>query len=257
MEMNKSSSKMKLIFTAAAFRVVAGAAIAAFVTADRAAAQSIAQTSASEAVDKVFEKHALDRKEFSVFARRRVPSSVRPLQRSTFSSLQKYFSVQQQDKVKEFLGALDYLVSLRDKHAKSWGVSAASWWPVNTLDLEPALNGDLLTDRRSNPDEMSIAVPHMAGQNLEITVRETYKDVASDGTNLGSTKEVRVIFVPETNRWVINEIVFRIIKGAHRDEYSLSQILRNQTNLLRKTATEISRLPKTPETRAAAPAEKH
>jgi len=200
---------------------------------------------AREAVSDVFSKYA-ERKEEWPLSDISIYTRVRPLWRSNFESVRRYFSMRQQRNVDQFLHALADLLSARDQIAKSRGITAKWWWPtgINSLQVYGIMSRDLLTDRSDNPEQMTISTPKMLKGTLKLTVNEAFTEVGQDRILGRGTKISTVDLIPENGRWVIDEVNSKVT-DAYGDTHSdtLSQLLREATKTLRDTEGAIRKLP--------------
>jgi hypothetical protein len=206
----------------------------------------------TEAIKSVFARYPKDKKEIwpiSGYARH---TPVRPLQQSTFASLQKYFSQKQQRNVDEFLRALSSLIDTRDRLARALGIYAKWWWPtgIDSLQVDGVLSRDLLTDRSDNPDQMTISKPKILDGKLEFIVKEVFTEVGQDRI-LGKGKKTSIVeLIPESGRWVIDEVTSSTTDayGATRVD-TLTQLLHDATQTFRRTENAIKKLPQELEVR--------
>jgi hypothetical protein len=194
---------------------------------------------ASEAVRKVFDVR-----------------NIRPLRRSSFEPLRKYFSAKQRKNIDEFLHALDDLIALRNRLAEQVGIKQEWWWPPDIdIEVHLVMKNDPLTDRATSPDELRISAPELLKAKLAVTVKEVYKETAQDGTDLGGTKTTKVTLVPEHRRWVIDGVVFEVRQYGKTNTVTLTQILAQETKQLRSTSHKIAN--RQVEIRSAQPVSKH
>jgi hypothetical protein len=234
---------------------VAGYVFAGFVavlTASAAPKATPSPDTGTEAVNRIFARYPSDKKEIWPIRGYAHHTRVRPLQQSTFASLQKYFSQKQQRNVDEFLQALSSLIDTRDRLAKRLGIPAGWWWPtgIDLLKVDAVMSGDLLTARSDNPDQMTVSKPKMLDSKLAFTVKEAFTEVGQDRI-LGKGKKTSTVeLIPENGRWVINEVT-----SSTTDAYgdtrvdTLSQLLQNATQTLRDTENAIKKLPQKLEVR--------
>jgi hypothetical protein len=213
------------------------------------------QNAAREAVDGVFAKYP-ERKEVWPLSDLPVYTRVRPLWRSNFEPVRRYFSARQQRNADEFLHALAALLSARDRIAKSRGITAKWWWPtgIDSLQVYAVMSHDLLTDRSDNPDQITISRPKMLDGKLEFVVKEVFTEVGQDRILGKGRKTSKVELIPENGRWVIDEVT-----SSTTDAYgdtgvdTLSQLLQNATKTLRGTEAAIKKLPEKLEVRKGQP----
>jgi hypothetical protein len=182
------------------------------------------------------------------------PRIVRPLQRSSFEPLRKYFSAKQQKNIDGFLRASDQLIAARDSLAQQLGIRDGWWWPtaVDSFQISSILSHsrDLLTDRSERPKEINISSPSQADGKIEITVREICEEFGQDRYLGVAVKTSRVSLLPDNRRWVIDEIVSTT---AHPEGKTITETLtatlEDASNLLRAAEHRIEKLPKTLEVR--------
>jgi hypothetical protein len=199
----------------------------------------------TEAINRIFARYPNGKKEIWPISGYARFTPVRPLQRPTFESLQKYFSHKQQRNVDEFLQALGNLIDTRDRLAKRLGIHE-KWWPtgIDLLKVDAVLSRDLLTDRSDNPDQITISKPKMLDGKLEFIVKEVFTEVGQDRI-LGKGKKTSTVkLIPDNGRWVIDEVT-----SSTTDAYgetrvdTLSELLQNATQTLRDTENAIKKLP--------------
>jgi hypothetical protein len=171
----------------------------------------------SEAVRRIFEVKA-----------------IRPLEPASFEPLRKYFSTRQQRNINEYLRVLHELTVARNRVAQQAGIKEKWWWPADVgTDVHVIMKNDPLTDRASAPDEVTISAPTLLRRKLRITVDDTYKEIAGDGTDLGGTKSSKVTLVPGDGSWVVDEVVFTVRQYATTTVTSLDEILTRDIKQLR------------------------
>jgi hypothetical protein len=159
---------------------------------------------------------------------------IRPLEPASFEPLRKYFSTRQQRNIDEYLRVLDELTVTRNRVAQQAGIKENWWWPADVgTNVHIIMKNDPLTDRASTPDEVSISAPTLLHRNLRITVDDTYKEIAGDGTDLGGTKSSKVTLVPADGRWVVDKVVFTVRQYRTTTVTSLDEILARETKQLR------------------------
>jgi hypothetical protein len=169
--------------------------------------------------------------------------AIRPLDRSSFDPLRRYFSARQQTNVEHFLVALTDLTTARDQAAARAGIKQKWWWPPNVdLEVHLATKDDPLTDRAVVPNKLSISKPRKVENALEITVKEVYTARAQDGTGLGGTKTSKVMLVPQDKRWTIDEITFTAHQYGKTEAETLTKILGETTKRLRNARQKITSL---------------
>jgi hypothetical protein len=167
--------------------------------------------------------------------------TVRPLDSSSFEGLRKYFSVRQQKNVDQFLDALTNLIATRNRVANRLGIKQEWWWPPDIgTDVHIVMKNDPLTDRAATPDKVSLTPSRLVDLKLIIEIKERYKEVARDGTNLGGTKLARVTLIPEGGRWVIDDITFTVHQYGKTNVTTLVQILAEDTKQLRNAQQNIA-----------------
>jgi hypothetical protein len=81
----------------------------------------------------------------------------------------------------------------------------------------------------------------LLGRKLRITVDDIYKEIASDGTNLGGTKTSNVTFVPSDNRWVVDQILFTVHQYSRTTLIGLDEILARDIKQLRLIRQKIEK----------------
>ena len=126
---------------------IAGHVFAGFVaalTASAAPKSTPSLDTGTKAVNRIFARYPTDKKEIWPISGYARYTPVRPLQQSTFASLQKYFSHKQQRNVDDFLQALSNLIDTRDRLAKRLGIHE-KWWPtgIDLLRVDAVMSRDL------------------------------------------------------------------------------------------------------------------
>jgi hypothetical protein len=224
--------------------------------ANGASGQSPPQATAVEAVVNVFATPPAKQRERSPLTQQPVSSSVRPLQESTFEPLRKYFSAEQQRNIDQFLRALSDLANARNQRAKLVGIQGHSWWPTTVDDLKvgAVTSKDLLCDRYDPPEKVTIAQPRRSNGRLEITIHEAFTEHGQDRV-LGKGKKTSiVILIPESDRWVIDEVISTVHDSSGTRIDKLTDLLRDAIKPLPDAEREISSLPP-PEVRKASRAQ--
>jgi hypothetical protein len=156
--------------------------------------------------------------------------SMRPVNRATFKPIRRYFSSSFCRKIDKLLNAFERMNARRDQIAQQAGIAEAWWWPPEVdIDVHLLLKDDPLTDRAGVPDRLTIGKPRQVGNRMEIMVTEDYFETGGDGTNLGGTKTCDVIFVPENNKWVIDDVRFTTDQYGRRTTATLGQIVQSKT----------------------------
>lgn len=159
---------------------------------------------------------------------------IRPLEPASFAPLRMYFSARQQRNIDEYLRVLNELTTARNSVAAQAGIKEEWWWPADIgTDVHVVMKNDPLTDRASVPDDVTMAAPRLLDRKLQITVNDTYKEIAGDGTDLGGTKLSNVTLVPADGRWVIDEIVFTVRQYGKTTVTGLDEILDRNIKQLR------------------------
>lgn len=178
---------------------------------------------------------------------------MRPLT-SSFESLRRYFSSRQQKNIDEFLRASADLIDKRNSLARRLGIQQRSWWPtgVDSFQVTTVLSADrdLLTGRTEVPDEIKISSPKIVDRKALIQVTEKFKEHGQDRYLGSGVKTSSVTLVSEHGVWVIDDIVFTTShpEGA-TDSKTLTQVIRDSTEVIRTAADTIARLPKNAEIR--------
>ena len=232
--------------------IVCAVGASANALANRASELAPPDATAIEAITNVFAPSPVDQRSRSPLTGQRKSSWVRPLQSSTFEPLRKYFSVEQQRNIDQFLQALADLANARNRRAEALGISGHSWWPRTVDDLKVAAvaSQDLLCDRYEPPEKITISSPHTSNRRLKITVNETFTEYGQDRVLGNGQKTSIVTLIPENRRWVIDEVTSTVHDSAGTHVEKLTELVRDATKRLRKAQREISALPP-PEVRKA------
>jgi hypothetical protein len=232
--------------------IVYAAAATTNALANEVTQRSPPDVTAIEAVAAVFAPSPVDRRSRSLLTGQPTSSWVRPLQSSNFEPLRKYFSVERQRNIDQFLQALTDLANARNRRAELVGIPWQSWWPPTSDDLKLAAvaSQDLLCDRYEQPEKITISLPTRSNGHLKITVQETFIEHGQDRVLGKGQKTSIVTLIPENDRWVIDEVVSTVhdSEGTHVEK--LSELVRDAIKPLRKAKREISALPP-PEVRKA------
>jgi hypothetical protein len=208
---------------------------------------ALSEDSRTEAINKLFAPYPSGKKEIWPISGYPRYAAVRPLQQSTFASLQKYFSGRQQRNVDQFLQALSDLIGARDRLAKKLDIRE-KWWPtgIDLSKVDAALTQDLLTGRTDNPDKISISTPRLLDAKLEVSVQEAYTEHGQDRV-LGSGHRTSIVtLIPQGDRWVIDEIKTTTIDAYGKTSTeTLTQRLRNAINSVLAIKRAIQKMPQT------------
>jgi hypothetical protein len=238
-------------FRRARIVVYAVAATAAAVLVE-AAEPLLPESTGVEAVMKVFATSPIHQTPLSPLTQQPTSSRVRPLQKSTFEPLRKYFSTEQQRNVDQFLQALTDLANARNRRAELVGVRGHSWWPPTVDDLKVAAvtSQDLLCDRYEPPEQFTVSSPRRSNGQLKVTVHEAFTEYGQDRVLGKGQKTSVVILIPENGKWVIDEVVSTVNDSSGTRVEKLTELLRDAIKPLREAQIEISSLP-APEVRKA------
>jgi len=216
-----------------------------------AAKTALPADTAREAIDRVFARYPEGKKEIWPISGYPSYTHVRPVQRSTFGPLRKYFSARQQRNIDQFLQALSDLVNIRDQLAKRLDIDE-KWWPtgIDLLKVDAVLTQDLLTGRGDNPDKISISNPRSVNGKLELTVQEAYTEHGQDRVLGRGHRTSIVTLIPERDRWVIDEIKTTTTNAyGETSAEKLTERLQNAIKPLRAAERDIKKLPQKLEVR--------
>jgi hypothetical protein len=211
----------------------------------------------TEGINRVFGRYPEGKKEIWPISGYPSFTRVRPLQRSTFTPLRKYFSSRQQRNVDQFLQALSDLINTRDELAKKLDIHE-KWWPtgIDLLKVDAVLAQDLLTGRTDNPGKMTISTSRPVDGKLEVTIHETYTEHGQDRVLGQGHRTSLVTLIPETGHWVIDEITTTTTNAyGETSTEMLSQRLRNAIKRLRAAEHAIKELPQRLEVKKGVKAE--
>jgi hypothetical protein len=216
-----------------------------------AAKSALPGNTATEAINRVFERYPEGKKEIWPISGYPSYTRIRPVQQSTFAPLRKYFSSRQQQNVDRLLKALSDLIDARNRLAKKLDIHQ-KWWPtgIDLLKVDAVLTSDLLTGRTDNPDKMIISRPRALDGKLEFTIQEVFTEHGQDRA-LGQGHRTSIVtLIPKKDRWVIDEIATSTTDayGDTRVE-TLTQRLQDAIEPLRAAESAIAKLPQTLEIR--------